>query len=78
MSLICGIDEAGRGPVIGPLVICGVLISEKDLPKLKALDPKDSKLLTPKKRSELEKKIKRVVKDYKIIKNQKHSNLSSF
>ena len=68
MSLICGIDEAGRGPVIGPLVICGVLISEKDLPKLKALDPKDSKLLTPKKRSELEKKIKQVVKDYKIIK----------
>ena len=68
MSLICGIDEAGRGPVIGPLVICGVLISEKDLPKLQALNPKDSKLLTPKKRSELEKQIKKVVKDYKIIK----------
>ena len=68
MSLICGIDEAGRGPVIGPLVICGVLINEKDLPKLKALNPKDSKLLTPKRRSELEKRIKQVVKDYKIIK----------
>ncbi len=68
MSLICGIDEAGKGPVIGPLVICGVLISEKDLPKLQALNPKDSKLLTPKRRSELEKKIKQVVKDYKIIK----------
>jgi len=68
MVLICGIDEAGRGPVIGPLVICGVLINEKDLPKLQALNPKDSKLLTSKRRSELEKRIKQVVKDYKIIK----------
>jgi len=26
---ICGIDEAGRGCIIGPLVICGAMIDEK-------------------------------------------------
>jgi len=64
--LICGIDEAGRGPVIGPLVTAGVLIEEKDQDKLKALGVKDSKLLTPEQREVLFKKIIAVVKDYTI------------
>ena len=38
MVLICGVEEAGRGPVIGPLVVCGVLIDEKDESKLKEID----------------------------------------
>jgi ribonuclease HII len=29
-----GIDEAGRGPMIGPMVICGVLIDSAKLPEL--------------------------------------------
>ena len=44
---ICGIDEAGRGPVIGPLVICGVIITKEDELLLQTLGVKDSKLLTP-------------------------------
>ena len=32
---IAGIDEAGRGSVIGPLVIVGVLFDEKKIPLLK-------------------------------------------
>ena len=28
---IAGIDDAGRGPVIGPLVIAGILLDEQDL-----------------------------------------------
>ncbi|MEM7816690.1 MAG: hypothetical protein QXZ20_02125, partial [Candidatus Aenigmatarchaeota archaeon] len=56
---ILGIDEAGRGSVIGPLVICGVLIEESKIELLK--EAKDSKLLSPKRREKLEKKIKEVV-----------------
>ncbi len=50
---ICGIDEAGRGPVIGPLVIAGVSIDENKLETLKKLEPKDSKMLSKKRREEL-------------------------
>jgi ribonuclease HII len=66
MAILCGIDEAGRGPVIGPLVSAGVIIEEKDEPKLKAIGVKDSKLLTPAQREVLFKKIIAVVKDYSI------------
>ncbi|AJF61937.1 TPA: ribonuclease HII [Candidatus Woesearchaeota archaeon] len=65
--IICGIDEAGRGPVIGPMVMAGVLIDEKDEEKLKKLGVKDSKLLEPETREKLFKKILAVAKDYKII-----------
>ncbi|MBS3158312.1 ribonuclease HII [Candidatus Woesearchaeota archaeon] len=67
MALICGIDEAGRGPIIGPLVICGAVIDEKDEARLKAIGVKDSKLLTPKQREELFDKVKSIVKGYKIL-----------
>jgi len=65
--LICGIDEAGRGPVIGPLVICGVLVDEEGEESLKSINVKDSKLLTPKQREVLFQKIKKLVKKYEII-----------
>ncbi len=64
--LICGIEEAGRGPVIGPLVVCGVLIDEKDESKLGQIGVKDSKLLTPKQRTELFSKIEKIAKDYEL------------
>jgi len=67
MSLICGVDESGRGPVIGPLVVCGVLIDEKDESELERLGVKDSKLLTPKRRETLFEQIKKVAKDYKLV-----------
>ncbi|MFT4304187.1 MAG: ribonuclease HII [Candidatus Woesearchaeota archaeon] len=44
---VAGIDEAGRGPVIGPLVMAAVMIEEKDTLKLENIGLKDSKLLSP-------------------------------
>jgi ribonuclease HII len=67
MVTICGIDEAGRGPVLGPMVLAGVVISEDRLPELVKLGVKDSKLIAPKKREELYKKIIDLVDNYTII-----------
>ena len=51
--LVAGIDEAGRGCVIGPLVVAGVLMKDENLQALADLGVKDSKLLAPKKREKL-------------------------
>ena len=65
--LISGVDEAGRGPVIGPLVIAGVSIDENDLPELVELGVKDSKLLSPQRRERLASQIKKLALNYHII-----------
>ena len=66
-KLIFGSDEAGRGPVIGPLVIAAVVIEENDIEKLMKIGVKDSKLLTASQREFMFEKIKTAVKNYKII-----------
>lgn len=48
--IIAGVDEAGRGPVIGPMVMAICTIPEEEEYKLKQLGVKDSKLLSPKQR----------------------------
>jgi ribonuclease HII len=50
---VCGIDEAGRGPVIGPLVVASFSIYEDKISLLEYLNVKDSKKLTAKRREEL-------------------------
>jgi len=65
---IAGIDEAGRGAVIGPLVIAGVCADEKTVNSLKKIGVKDSKLLSPKRREILAEKIDAMVKDVIVIK----------
>lgn len=57
---IAGVDDAGRGPIIGPLVIAGVLIDEDRVRELVSMGVKDSKLLTPQSRSDLAEKIQRI------------------
>ncbi len=54
---IAGIDDAGRGAIIGPLVIAGILVSEKESSILSKLGVKDSKSLSPMARSKLYKEI---------------------
>ena len=67
MASILGIDEARKGPVIGSMVICGVLIEENQENELKKIGVKDSKLLTRKKRENLFPKILKIIKKHKAI-----------
>jgi ribonuclease HII len=50
---IAGVDEAGRGCVIGPLVVAGVMTRAENLHILVELGVKDSKMLTPNQREVL-------------------------
>ena len=64
---ILGIDEAGRGCVIGPMVLCGVVMKKHFEPELKKIGVKDSKELTPKKRTNLISVMKNLVDEVIII-----------
>jgi len=53
MGKILGIDEAGRGPVIGSMFIGGFLVEEDKIEDLEELGVKDSKKLSDKKRERI-------------------------
>jgi len=48
-----GTDEAGRGSIVGPLVIGSVLLDRRGADQLKTLGVKDSKKLSPNRRGKL-------------------------
>ena len=58
-KILCGIDEAGRGPFAGPLVVAGAVLKNP----VKELD--DSKKLTEKKREKL----------FELIKQNSHYHI---
>ncbi len=70
MVYVVGIDEAGRGAVIGPMVIAGVSIDKKKEKTLLKIGVKDSKKLTNKKREELAKKIEEIARDVVVLRVQ--------
>lgn len=55
--MICGVDEAGKGPVIGPMVVAAVSVKNAKMVENQGF--KDSKLLTPQKRKKLFELIKK-------------------
>ena len=63
---ILGVDEAGRGSVLGPMVIAGVIIPEKMEKVLERMGVKDSKRLTPNRRVILSRKLKKMF-EYDMI-----------
>lgn len=65
--LIIGIDDSGRGPIIGPMVLAGVLVDESISEQFKAHGVKDSKQLLPRKRRLLAKFIKTNALSYEIV-----------
>jgi ribonuclease HII len=48
-----GVDEAGRGAVIGPMVVAGISLKEKDMHELARIGVRDSKELSRRKRDSL-------------------------
>lgn len=61
-----GIDEAGKGPVIGPMCIAGVCATEEQEKKLKLLGVADSKKLSARKREQLAVLIKKYATSWYI------------
>ncbi|MDR2873854.1 MAG: ribonuclease HII [Methanobrevibacter sp.] len=63
---ILGIDEAGRGAVIGSLFVAGIIIPQEKEVMLERMGVKDSKRLTPQRRKVLARKLKKMF-EYQII-----------
>ena len=61
-----GLDEAGRGPVLGPLVVAGIVIPEKKEKIIERMGVKDSKRLTPNRRAVLYRKLTKMF-DYETV-----------
>lgn len=64
----CGGDEAGRGAILGPLVISIVTVKNTSLHKLSEIGVRDSKLLSEKRRNQLYDEIVAIASDIKIDK----------
>ncbi|MEK6899687.1 MAG: ribonuclease HII [Nanoarchaeota archaeon] len=65
-KIIVGLDEAGRGPVLGPLVMVALAVKEENQKKLEWMGVKDSKKLSAEVREELFDQIRDVVEDFRI------------
>ena len=70
MTLIIGIDDAGRGPLIGAMVLAGVLLKKDDESFLKKQGVNDSKQLLHPVRIKLGEIIKNTAMNYKIVLSQ--------
>jgi len=65
--MILGIDDAGRGPIIGPMILAGVLLTKEQEEIMKEHDVRDSKTVTQASRLVMEKIIKENSIAYKIV-----------
>ena len=65
--LIAGLDEAGRGSVIGNLVIVGIVFKEEELSKLSNMGIKDSKKLSTRMREKFSLILSEMCQTLKII-----------
>jgi len=66
--LVCGVDDAGRGSVLGPLVIAGISIEKNKIKQLVKIGVKDSKQLSPQSRERLYEQILSIVDGYSVAK----------
>lgn len=68
-ELVIGIDDAGRGPLIGPMILAGVLMTRDQENILRELGVKDSKQLTHPARVRLAELIKEHSISHKVVKS---------
>ncbi|MCU0642162.1 MAG: ribonuclease HII [archaeon] len=66
-EFILGIDDAGRGPLIGPMFLAGVLVTKEQDKLLKEAGVKDSKMLTHAVRVKLAETIKENSIKHKVV-----------
>ncbi|MCS3923083.1 ribonuclease HII [Methanosalsum natronophilum] len=64
---IVGIDEAGKGPVIGPMCVAGIAVNENKINSIKNLQVRDSKVISQKKRVQFAHQIKKHIDDWYIL-----------
>ena len=64
---ISGVDEAGKGPVLGSMCVAGILLDGTKQDELLRIGVKDSKQLTPNKRTALAGKIIEIAEKYYIL-----------
>lgn len=67
MAVRLGIDEAGRGCVLGPMVFGAVAVHDRDEPALRAMGVRDSKMLRPARREELRGRIERLAVAWRVL-----------
>ncbi|MFA6022487.1 MAG: ribonuclease HII [Candidatus Pacearchaeota archaeon] len=65
--LILGIDDAGRGPVIGPMVLAGCLMTKEVEKEFLKMGVRDSKTLLPRRREKLAEEIKLRVTAFETV-----------
>lgn len=66
MVKILGIDEAGRGALVGPMAIAGAMIDKDHEKSLHKLGARDSKTLSPERRQEVMDSIRKFVSENQI------------
>ncbi|HZT50694.1 MAG TPA: ribonuclease HII [Stellaceae bacterium] len=58
-GIVCGVDEAGRGPLAGPVVAAAVILDRRRLPRALRDGLDDSKKLTPEEREDYAARLRR-------------------
>jgi ribonuclease HII len=64
---LLGVDEAGKGPVIGFMFVAGIVIDEERLFEVAGMGVKDSKLLSPERRGTLAGRLVSLAEDHYIL-----------
>ena len=65
-EIVCGVDEAGAGPVIGPLVVCAVVLSQETEAELRSEGVRDSKDVSKARREVLSDRVKSVCENHHV------------